>query len=123
MKKFMYIHNLTICMISLFVLNISITVSNVNAEIHHNTLTVNATDSENWVYADLLRGEVVVINNAATSLKWDLGFKRTDVIVNGGVSGPGKAEGTVLEDTSFEDILETPEGEHVTDTDRGKNGI
>ena len=101
----------------LFVLNISITVSNVNAEIHHNMLTVNATDSENWVYTDLLRGEVVVINDAATSLNWDLGFRRTNVIVNGGVSGPGKVEGTVLEDTSFEDILEAPEGEYVTDTE------
>ncbi len=118
MKKFMYIHNLTICMICLFVLNISISVSNVNAEIHRNTLTVNATDSENWVYVDLLRGEVVVINTAATSLNWDLGFKRTNVIVNGGVSGPGKAEATVLEDTSFEDILEAPKDDYVTDTDQ-----
>ena len=82
----MYIHNQNICMIILFIFNISITVSAVHAEIHHNTLTVDATDREDWVYTDLLRGEVVDIKNATTSLNWDLGFKRTDVIVNGGIS-------------------------------------
>lgn len=65
--------------------------SAVHAEIHHNTLTVDATDRENWVYTDLLRGEVVDINNAAASLNWNLGFKRSDVIVNGGISGPCEA--------------------------------
>ncbi len=49
MKKFMFIHKLNFSMFSLFVLYISITVFAVHAEIHHNTLTVDATDRENWV--------------------------------------------------------------------------
>lgn len=105
MKKFMFIHKLKFCMIILFILNISITVFAVHAEIHHNTLTVDATDRENWVYTDLLRGEVVDINNATTSLNWDLGFRRTGVIVNDGISSPGEAAVAVLKDVLFEDIL------------------
>ena len=61
MKKFMFIHNLNIFMIILFVLIISITVFAVHAAIHQDTLTVEAADRENCVYTDLLRGEVVDI--------------------------------------------------------------
>lgn len=118
MKKFMFIHKLKFCMIILFIFNFSITVSAVHAEIHHNTLTVDATDGENWVYTDLLRGEVVDISNAATSLNWDLGFRRTGVIVNGGISGPGEAAAAVLKDVLFEDILVAPEEGYVSDTEQ-----
>ena len=118
MKKFMFIHKLNLSMFFLFVLNISITVFAVHAGIHHNILTVDATDGENWVYTDLLRGEVVDISNPTTSFNWDLGFKRTAVIVNGGISGPGEAGAMVLEDVLFEDILVAPEEGYVSDTEQ-----
>ncbi len=118
MKSFMCLHNLIIGTIILFVVTISITVLTVYADLHHNTLTVDATDRESWVYVNLLEGGIVDIKDAATSLEWDLGFQRTAVITNGGNSGPGDAEVLVVEDFDFEDILEAPEGEYISDTEQ-----
>jgi len=89
-----------------------------SAELYQNTLTVDATDRENWAYVNLTEGETVDIADAATSMAWNLGFKRTGVIANGGVSGPGKTGALALEDISFEDVLEAPEGEYVSDTEQ-----
>ena len=102
----------------LLAFTISTTVLTVDGELHQNTLTVDATDRENWAYVNLTEGETVDIADAATSMAWDLGFKRTGVIANGGVSGPGKTGALALEDISFEDVLEAPEGEYVSDTEQ-----
>lgn len=118
MKRLMCLHNLFYSIFVLFIITFSISVFIAYAELHENTLTVDATDSESWVYINLLEGEVVNIVDATTSLQWDLGFKRTSVIVNGGVSGSGNAAVLVVEDASFEDILDVPEGEYISDTDQ-----
>ena len=102
----------------LLVFTISTTVLTVDAELHQNKLTVDATDRENWAYVNLTEGETVDIADPANSMAWDLGFKRTEVIVNGGVSGPGKTGALALEDISFEDVLEAPEKEYVSDTEQ-----
>ena len=102
----------------LLVFTISTTVLTVDAELHQNTLTVDATDRENWAYINLTEGETVDIVDPTTSKAWDLGFKRTQVIVNGGVSGPGKTGALALEDISFEDVLEAPKEEYVSDTEQ-----
>lgn len=103
---------------TLLFITVSVAVSTAPAELHQNTLTVDATDRENWAYINLTKGETVDIADAATSMAWDLGFKRTEVIANGGVSGPGQTGALVLEDLSFEDVLEAPEGEYVSDTEQ-----
>lgn len=103
---------------SIMVFTVSIAVFTVSAELHQNTLTVDATDRENWAYINLTEGEMVDIADAASSLAWDLGFKRTEVIANGGVSGPGKTGALVVKDISFEDVLEAPEDNYVSDTDQ-----
>ena len=118
MKSYLCLHNLIIGTKILFVVTFSITVLTVYADLHHNTLTVDATNRESWVYVNLLEGEIVDIKDAATSLEWDLGFQRTVVIANGGVSGSGDAEVLVLEDIDFEEILEAPEGEYIADTEQ-----
>ena len=102
----------------LLVFTISTTVLTVGAELHQNTLTVDATDRENWAYINLTEGETVDIADAATSMAWDLGFKRTAVIANGGVSGPGKTGALALKDIFFEDVLEAPKEEYVSDTEQ-----
>ena len=102
----------------LLVFTVSVAALTVDAELHQNTLTVNATDRENWAYVNLTEGETVDIADAATSMAWDLGFKRTEVIVNGGVSGPRKTGALALEDISFEDVLEAPGEEYISDTDQ-----
>ena len=103
---------------TLLFITVSITVFTASAELHQNTLTVDATNRENWAYVNLTEGEMVDIADAATSMAWDLGFKRTEVIVNGGVSGPGKTGALALKDISFEDVLEAPEEEYVSDTEQ-----
>lgn len=104
---------------TLLFITVSITAAfTASAELHQNTITVDATDRENWAYVNLTEGETVDIADAATSMAWDLGFKRTEVIANGGVSGPGKIGVLALEDISFEDVLEAPEEEYVSDTDQ-----
>ena len=118
MKRFMCLHNFILGTILLFVFTVSITVLTASAELNKNTITVEATDSENWSYINLTKGEPVDITDAATSMSWDLGFKRTEVIVNGGVSGPGEAGVMVLKDISFEDVLEASEGAYVSDTEQ-----
>ncbi len=109
---------LMIYITSIMVFTVSIAVFTAFAELHQNILTIDATDRENWAYIDLTEGETVDIADAVSSLAWDLGFKRTEVIANGGVSGPGKTGALVFKDISFEDVLEAPEGDYVIDTDQ-----
>ncbi len=103
---------------SLLVFTVSIAALTAFAELHQNTLMIDATDRENWAYIDFTKGETVDIADPATSMAWDLGFKRTAVIVNGGVSGPGETGALALKDISFEDVLEAPESDYVSDTDQ-----
>ena len=103
---------------SIMVFTVSIVVLAASAELHQNILTVDATDRENWVYINFTEGETVDIADAAASLAWDIGFKRTEVIANGGVSGPGKTGALALKDITFEEVLEAPEGDYVSDTDQ-----
>lgn len=48
-----------------------------------------------YTYLDLSAGEVVDLTDAQAqdSTNWDIGFKRSTVILNGGVSGPGSVSG------------------------------
>ena len=103
---------------SLLALTVSIAVLTASAELHQHTLTVDATDHENWAYINLTKGEMVDITDPATSMAWDLGFKRTEVTANGGASGPGKTGALILKDISFEGVLKAPEDDYVSDTDQ-----
>ena len=46
---------------SLLVFTVSIAVLTASAELHQNTLMVDATDRENWAYINLTEGETVDI--------------------------------------------------------------
>ena len=75
---------------SLLAITVSIAVLTAPAEVHQNTLMVDATARENWAYVNLTKGETVDIVDPATSMAWDLGFKRTEVIANGASAVLGK---------------------------------
>lgn len=51
------------------------------------TLTVDA--SADWVYLSLASQSTVAVADPATSTAWDIGFKTTGVVLNGGDAGPG----------------------------------
>lgn len=51
--------------------------------------TIDASDNDSWVYFDLSTGKSSTDKDSA----WQIGFKRNDVILNGGDSGSGKIGG------------------------------
>ena len=53
------------------------------------TLSVDASASDSWVYLDASNGEVVSVSEPQDSDAWDLGFQRTYIRTNSGVSGDG----------------------------------
>lgn len=55
------------------------------------TKTINAANNDNWVYFDLKTGQSSSDRNSA----WQIGFKRNDVILNGGDSAIGANKGKV----------------------------
>lgn len=46
---------------SILVFTVSIAVLTASAELHQHTLTIDATDRENWAYINLTKGETVDI--------------------------------------------------------------
>lgn len=75
---------------------------------------VDATSTERWVLVDLDRGEEVDIATAAGAADWDLAVRRSEIKVNGGVSGAGGVE--VAETAvAFAEVERAPEIGWVTD--------
>lgn len=56
---------------------------------------LDATSSDHFVYYSLASGDTVDISDseAQGSTAWDVAFKRSVVVLNGGVSGPGEVSG------------------------------
>jgi len=79
-------------------------------------ITLDASSPEKWVYFSFSRGATIDIPDRS-SLQWDLGFKRSLIISNGGETNP-KGEGgiIVLENTPFESVTEAPATGYTLDT-------
>lgn len=59
-------------------------------------------------------GDTVSLKDSATT-QWDIGFRTTSIIVNSGSSGMGKAEGMILSNTKFEDLVSAPDTGYAID--------
>ena len=81
------------------------------------TFTVDATSREAWTYFSLAKGGVVEVADPANSMNWDLGFQRTKVKLNGGVSGPGKGRAIMLADVGFNEVKEAPASGYAADSE------
>ena len=79
--------------------------------------TIDATNGEGWVYFSFETGDVVEIEDAINSEEWDIGFQRTQVKLNGGISGPGMGSAAMLTDTTFEDVTVAPEDGYRADSE------
>lgn len=112
MKKFRFLITLMFICITVF------RAAPADAELHSATVTIDATSREAWTFFSFSAGKTVEIEDHTSSTDWDLGFQRTMVIVNGGVSGPGEGSALILDGVQFEDIVEAPEGDYVPDTDQ-----
>ena len=78
--------------------------------------TIDATNREAWAYFSFASGDVVEIEDAENSDAWDIGFQRTQVKLNGGVSGPGMGSVVMLTETTFEAVTEAPADGYKADT-------
>ena len=81
------------------------------------SFTIDATSREAWAYFSFTTGDTVEVADPLNSMDWDLGFQRTKVILNGGISGPGKGSATLLKDVEFEGVKEAPADGYAVDSD------
>ena len=76
---------------------------------------INASSEKNWVYFDFSRGGVVKIHDK-TSLEWDLAFRRSKVISNGGATNKfGKAGLINLGSPNFDQVVDVPTNNYTPD--------
>lgn len=60
------------------------------------------------------KDNAVVANNDSATTNWDIGFRSTTVIVNGGSSGPGQAQAQIVNGI-FDELLQAPESGYASD--------
>ena len=78
-------------------------------------LVIDATSEENWAYFDFSRGKQVKIMDAS-SLEWDLAFRRGKIITNGGASNKFGQAGLIdLGEVNFDAVESVPNREFVLD--------
>ena len=81
------------------------------------TFTIDATNREAWAYFSFASGDIVNVEDAENSEAWDLGFQRTQVKLNGGISGPGMGSVAMLTETTFEAVTVAPAEGYLSDTE------
>ena len=81
------------------------------------TFTIDATNREAWAYFSFATGDVVEVADAENSDAWDIGFQRTQVKLNGGISGPGMGSAVMLTETTFEAVTAAPADGYREDTE------
>ena len=81
------------------------------------TFTIDATNREAWAYFSFATGDVVAVEDAENSEAWDIGFQRTQVKLNGGISGPGMGSAVMLTETTFEAVTAAPADGYREDTE------
>ena len=81
------------------------------------TFTIDATNNEAWAYFSFASGDVVEVEDAENSEAWDIGFQRTQVKLNGGISGPGMGSAVMLTETTFEAVMVAPADGYREDTE------
>ncbi len=70
-------------------------------------------EKKKYTFFSFKTGQIVVNADSAT-LKWDIGFRSTSIIFNGGTSGPGAA-GAIVQQGLFDEIKEAPTSGYVLD--------
>ena len=81
------------------------------------TFTIDATNREAWAYFSFASGDVVAVEDAENSEAWDIGFQRTQVKLNGGISGPGMGSVVMLTETTFEAVTKALADGYKADTE------
>jgi len=83
--------------------------------------TIDARSRREWVYFDFSSGTVV--STSRDSLDWDLAFKRTDILTNGGDTNPAGAGGAVdLGEIPLSEAVPPADG-YLADATDDENGV
>jgi hypothetical protein len=83
-------------------------------------IEVDASSMTDFRYVDLESARVVNVKTPATSPSWDLGLRRFAIALNGGVSGSGGVEVSVVKDQPFAQVEDVP-ATFVTDVADGSD--
>jgi hypothetical protein len=81
--------------------------------------TIDASSEAQWIYLDLESRQQLEVADPAQSDAWDLGLRRFEIAIDGGISGPGGMEAVVLEGVAFADVTEVPGEGWVSDAADG----
>lgn len=68
-----------------------------------------------------LRENKVIASTEQDTDKWDIGFNKTKIIINGGTARKGKGAATIVKGTSFDGVKTAPE-DAAFKTDSGNSG-
>lgn len=79
---------------------------------------LNSESTKNFTLFSFANNATVLNTDSATT-KWDIGFRGTTIILNGGTSGSGQASGQVV-DGIFDELTEAPANGYVSDSDAAK---
>ncbi|MBU8892761.1 MAG: HmuY family protein [Bacteroidales bacterium] len=73
------------------------------------TITVDASDYSSWVYFSFKDDTVVTVTDFENSTDWDIGFHRSDLRLNCGMSGTGLGGSYATGITNFDEVITAPE--------------
>ena len=83
--------------------------------------TIDARSREDWAYFDFSSG--VAVDAAEDSLDWDLAFRRTDLLTNGGETNPAGEGGAVdLGEVRLDSAI-VPAGGYAADATHEERGL
>lgn len=78
--------------------------------------SVDARDDTEWVFASLRQGGLeVAVDMPANDLSWDLGFRRSNIRLNGGQSGSGNGAVVPVRGTTLDALTQAPSAGWQTD--------
>lgn len=79
---------------------------------------LNSVSTKNYTLFSF-NDNAIVQNSDSSSTKWDIGFRGTTIILNGGTSGPGQAQGQIVAGV-FDELTEALEAGYLSDTQNEK---
>ncbi len=84
--------------------------------------TIDARSRNDWAYFDFSRGTAV--STSQESLDWDLAFRRTDLLTNGGETNPASHGGAFdFGDVPLGELQAPPRGSYLADSTHDERGL
>lgn len=79
---------------------------------------LNSVSTKNYTLFSFSENDTIS-NSDSASTNWDIGFRGTTIILNGGSSGPGNAAGQIVEGI-FDELNEAPTTGYTQDSESAK---